>query len=132
MTTLYEKVGRRYKPVCDTNAWDGLSNGTWLVVVGSGMRSAVRVPEGITDAEAALQVALKKFGDCLLDELATANALRAPSSKEPLTKREQKAYKAFLDTLGKMPVGSILFERPSVQEVVERAIQAFAKKVGLK
>ena len=38
MSTLYEKRGRRYHPVHDTAAMDGLGNGAWLVVVEDGMR----------------------------------------------------------------------------------------------
>ena len=38
MSTLYEKRGRRYHPVRDTAAMDGLGNGAWLVVVEDGMR----------------------------------------------------------------------------------------------
>lgn len=35
--TLYEKVGRKYKPVQDTKACDGLTNGSWLITVQGGL-----------------------------------------------------------------------------------------------
>ncbi len=43
--TLYEKRGRRYFPVHDTNALDGLSNGHWMISIEDGSRSCQRVVE---------------------------------------------------------------------------------------
>ncbi len=57
--TLYEKRGRRYVPVAEMDAFGGMTEGTYLVVVrpGSGL-SALRVVEPASaEVEAALHTA---------------------------------------------------------------------------
>ncbi len=54
MSTLYEKRGRRYHPVHDTAAMDGLGNGAWLVVVRDGL---VSVRKAVDDGPEVARVA---------------------------------------------------------------------------
>ena len=91
MTTLYEKRGRRYIPVANTRAIDGLSNGSWLVVVDSGMTTIRQLvnPDhagflaAASVAERAMVEAVRKASDAVPQSRTSAKLTRA-----------WKAYKA--------------------------------------
>lgn len=127
MTTLYEKIGRRYHPVRDTDAYVGLPNGTWIVVVERGMTSCRRAVDGISDQEAALLSALRKFEEILAAEIQAASSLRPPQKE--LSAREKRAYAAFFDVMAGHEPGTIVFERDSCGGMAERAVERFRGRV---
>ena len=126
MSTLYEKRGRRYYPVHDTAAMDGLGNGAWLVVVEDGMRSVVR---GVNVLPIMARVAATK-------NLATiiANAIRTHSryiegrDGVSLTPKEIRAYKAYADVMG--PGSIACFTRPAARTVADEAARQVMDRVA--
>jgi hypothetical protein len=114
LTTLYAKRGHRYYPVHDTEAFNGLPNGSWLVVVRNGCRSIRRA----VDDEAALERLAASVH--LADRIAIAivEHSRSEPAKRPLTAREKRAFKAWQDVMGE---GAYLtMTRPSAREIGER------------
>lgn len=94
--TLYQKVGKRYHPVRDSHAYDGLGNGSWLVVVDEGCTS---IRQSLTPDTAAVEVAFKITEERLVRILAKASEARF-SEKIEMTPREQKAVKAYQKAIG--------------------------------
>jgi len=91
----YVKKGKRYVPVNDPHAYEGLGKGIYLVSVRPGC-TTIRTMLNPKFAE--LDAAL----DCLQEGLTKAIAKQSemrPSSI-PLTVREQKAWKAFDKIMG--------------------------------
>jgi hypothetical protein len=85
---LYEKVGRRYVPVRDTLAYDGLGNGSWLVHVEKGSTSIRR---SVEPAHAALQFAAMMAVNKISKYLLQASEAR-PSNRE-YTKKQKELLK---------------------------------------
>jgi len=124
MTTHYRKVGRKYVPVSDTEAWEGLDNGAWLVVVDNGRRCA----RALLDTRRHSANLLAALAD-LEDQLATA-IVEASRTDTPrlLTKREQRAWRAWVDALGEER--PITVSRPSAVDIARRAVQAIQDKLA--
>lgn len=100
MATLYEKVGRRYKPVQDTDACNGLTNGSWLITVQNGLHKC-RKP--IDDEEG-----LKKFAaitryleEWIANELMKLSAYQYGRNAGPLSAKEKEGYAAWESVMGK-------------------------------
>jgi hypothetical protein len=130
LTTLYEKRGRRYHPVQDTAAIDGLTNGTWIIRVEDGMRSYYRLANtGPTLEQIAAQATLTEA----ICEIVQAECRNQPgrNCRETLTPREQKAYAAFMDIAG--PDATCWFTREGTWTVARRisgTIAELAKEEG--
>lgn len=91
----YVKKGKRYVPVNDPHAYEGLGKGIYLVAVRPGSTSIRTL---LNPKFAELDAAL----DCLQEGLTKAIAKQSemrPSSI-PLTAREKKAWKAFDKIMG--------------------------------
>jgi len=93
--TLYKKVGRRYEPVHDSEAYNGLSNGCWLVKVENGCTSTRQAKE---PAMAALQFATIIASNKISKYLAEVSQAR-PSVQE-YTNKQKKAFKVMSEILG--------------------------------
>lgn len=120
MVTLYEKVGRRYRPVSDSEAYSGLSNGTWLVVVDSGITTTRRLLEpSYAELLAAASTARQK----MLEALERASELR-PSKRE-LTEAEKRGYAAYRREVGEDAF--MTFTRDSLVEIVNAGIDALVE-----
>lgn len=88
MSTYYKKVGRRYEPVSDSEAYSGLSNGCWLVKVGDGCTS---IRKSVEPNMAALQFATLMMSDKISKYLMEVGAA-IPKSRE-YTKNQKKILK---------------------------------------
>lgn len=88
MSTLYKKIGRKYIPVSDSEAYEGLPNGCWLVIVENG---STRTKKCVNPANAALEFAALLKSTKIVDYLFEASKARPPSI--PLTKKQQKLFK---------------------------------------
>lgn len=119
---LYEKVGRRYKPVRDIHAYDGLSEGCWLVQVDKGCTS---IRHTVNPDNAAIEHAAHIAEDKLVKIIAKHSEARLRRSPVPLTKKEQRAVKAYYDIMGKDK--TLYFEYPAIQEIAKEIINELLK-----
>jgi hypothetical protein len=87
MPTLYKKIGRRYVPVSDTEAYEGLPNGCWLVKVAKG---SVQTKQSIEPANAALEFAAILKTQKIVDYLFEVSKARPPSVE--LTKKQKQLF----------------------------------------
>ncbi len=92
MTTLYKKVGKRYRPVAEHEEWDSYPEGAHLVVCrpGSTMRRFNVDPDraGLLAAAERLREALKPFAtidllECRLPPEFAMHVLRARGALTP-------------------------------------------------
>lgn len=121
--TLYEKVGRRYKPVADTLAYEGLSAGLWLVVVKPGMKSIRR----LLDPEyPEIEAALYEYHECVVEALRQAH--EAEPETRPLTPTEQRAWQAYSKIL-KGDAQRMRLVRKSMSDIADAAAEALRKKI---
>lgn len=116
MTTLYEKQGRRYVPVSDMDACNGLPNGAWLVVVADGCTSVRRLVE---PDHAGFEAAALRAEEAML------SALRKASETEPrdgpLCGKAKRAYEAWKAIMGE---DVFWLTRRSAREIAQAGIQA--------
>ena len=82
--TLYKKVGRKYIPVSDTEAYEGLDNGSWMVHIENGSTQCRRLVE---PANAALEFAILLKTNKISKYLMEASKARPKSQK--LTKAQK-------------------------------------------
>jgi hypothetical protein len=121
MATLYEKIGRRYVPVHDSAACDGLPNGAWVVTVEGGRRTASRqidVGRGI-EAIAAIPDLTEMMVPLLREYSATRPA-------RPLTTKEKRAWKAYTDVMGED--STLMMERGSAWEIAHEVARKVAER----
>jgi len=126
MSTLYEKNGRRYKPVHDTRALDGLSNGSWLVTVENGhwrVRKAVDDQHGLD-----VLAACSRWLEDIIAREVEAKSQSQHGRGGPLSILEQKAAKAYRKVMGDDKY-LIWFTRPSSTEVAREVVREIARKV---
>ena len=95
MTTLYKKVGRRYKPVAEHEEWDSYPAGAHLVICqpGSTLRRFSIEPDraGLLAAAEPLREEIK---DLVVEQL------RMRPTREPVTKKQADAWHAFQAAMG--------------------------------
>jgi hypothetical protein len=126
MTTLYYKSGRRYVPCRDAAAYDGLPDGAWLVIVRGGSRR-IRALLDTRPADATLQAALAEFETDLGATIVEAS--QAEPTTRPLSKREQRAWRAYAQVMGEdCP---LTFTRPAAADIARRALDRWAQRVRL-
>lgn len=92
----YMKRGKRYYPVNDPCAYDGLGQGSWLVVVDKGCKS---IRTQLNPKLAELDAALKYLEEGLCKAMNKVSEMRPKDT--PISKKEQKAWKTFKATMGK-------------------------------
>lgn len=120
---LYEKVGKRYKPVRDCHAYDGLSKGCWLIQVTDNCTS---ISQTVTPDNAAIEHAAKIAVEKLVKIIAKASEARMKSTRTPLTKKEIKAIKAYNDVMGEEK--TLYFEYSSIYGMAEEIIAELTKE----
>lgn len=114
---LYQKIGKRYHPVSDIHALDGLHQGAWLVLVDSGCTSIRRC---IEPDNASVEVAFKITEDKLVNIIAKASEARPKST--PLTPREQKAIKAYYKVMQEEKI--LMFNYQSMHGIAQEILAA--------
>lgn len=120
---LYQKIGKRYHPVSDLHAYDGLEQGAWLVVVDGGCTSIRRC---IEPDKASVEAAFKITVDKLVNIIAKASEARPKST--PLTPLEQKAIKAYYKVMGDEKM--LMFNCQSMHGIAQEILAAV--KLNLK
>ena len=87
----YRKVGKKFVPVNDPYAYDGLMNGVWLIHVKNGSTS---IRQQVNPATSALTAAARLMEDKLLPII--AKACEAKPTKIALSKEEKEDWEAFI------------------------------------
>ena len=117
---LYRKVGKRYIPINDPNAYHGLDEGYWLVKVAPGCTS---IRQCVYPDRAEIQAAAHKKQDKLMEIVRKAGEARPQKIK--LTKEEHKDWQAFIKKHGE---SFHILCYPSLHEVTEKIIEELLKK----
>jgi len=120
MEVLYKKVGRKYIPVNDPYAINGLREGFWLVKVAPGSTS---IRQAVYPHKAEIQAAAKDKEDKLVEIIRKASEARPQSN--PLTPEALADWQAFIAKHGQQ---FSLLEYPSIQENAEKIIEALLQK----
>lgn len=113
---LYRKVGKKFVPVNDPYAYDGLRNGFWLIQIKDGSTS---IRQEIYPDKAPIHAAARLMEDKLLDIIRKASEARP--SKIPLCAEEKKDWDAFIKKHGES-FNSLQY--PSMQENAEKIVKA--------
>ncbi|MBM3453521.1 MAG: hypothetical protein FJX80_00055 [Bacteroidetes bacterium] len=112
---LYRKVGKKFVPVNDPYAYDGLRNGFWLIQVKDGSTS---IRQEICPDEASVHAAAREMEHKLVDIIRKAGEARP--NKTPLSTQEKKDWDAFIAKHGE---SFNTLHYPSVQENAEKIVK---------
>ena len=122
MTTLYKKVGRRYKPVAEHEEWDSYPEGAHLVICqpGSTMRRFNIDPD-----RAGLLAAAEQLRDQILALVVDLHKMRP--TRRPVTMEQAAAWRRFQKAMG----GDGCFvEYASVGEIADAVIDLIVTEAG--
>lgn len=112
---LYRKVGKKFLPVNDPYAYEGLRNGFWLIQVKDGCTS---IRQEVYPQKAAIHAAARLMEDKLLDIIREATAARPSNSV--LTEEQEKDWKKFIKKHGE---SFNVLHYPSFQENAEKIVK---------
>lgn len=118
---LYRKVGKKYIPVNDPYAYDGLRNGFWLIQIKDGSTS---IRQEIYPEKASIHAAARMMEDKLIDIIRKASEARP--SKVLLSPEEKKDWDAFIKKHGD---SFTMLQYPSIQENVETIVKTLIGEV---
>lgn len=118
---LFQKKGKKYVPVNDPWAYDGLREGWWLVKVQSGSTSIRSI---VYPAQAELLAAAKDKEDDLIKIVREASEAK-PKEGVPISEQARKDWQWFIDKHGE-EFSTIYF--PSFQENAEKIVEALLTK----
>jgi hypothetical protein len=118
---LYKKVGKKYVPINDPWAYDGLREGWWLVKVGEGFTSIRSI---VYPNKAELLAAARDKEDQLVKIIREASEAK-PKEGVPMSDEARKDWQWFIDKHGK-EFSTIYF--PSFQENAEKIVKALLEK----
>lgn len=113
---LYRKVGKKFVPVNDPYAYDGLRNGFWLIQIKDGSTS---IRQEIYPDKAAIHAAARLMEDKLVDIIRKAGEARP--NKIALSAEEKKDWDAFIKKHGE---SFSTLSYPSIQENAEKIVKA--------
>ena len=113
---LYKKEGRKYVPVDDPYALDGLREGWWLVKVSQGFTS---IRQCVRPARAELDAAIRDKVDQIVPLIIKAGEARP--QKAELSEEARKDWKAFIAKHGSE---FNVLAYPSAQEHAEKILAA--------
>jgi len=113
---LYRKVGKKFVPVNDPYAYDGLRNGFWLIQIKDGSTS---IRQEIYPDKASIHAAARLIEDKLVDIIRKAGEARP--NKTMLTAEEKKDWDAFIKKHGES-FNTLCY--PSIQENAEKIVKA--------
>jgi hypothetical protein len=120
MTTLYEKRGKRYYPVAESEVWDSWPKGWHMVYVEPGSQKR---RFRINPDNAALYAAFMQHEDKLVDVIIKAQKLKPVS--RAITPRAKKAWQALDKELGTFHTLS----GPAIMDIVEAIRDAITGSV---
>jgi hypothetical protein len=121
--TLYQKIGRRYHPVHDTEAFEGLPDGAWIVTIQGGRRTATRQLD--VAAGFAAIAAIPDLTEMMVPLLREYSAARPA---RPLTPKEKRAWKAYTDIMGED--ATLMLQRESAFGIAYKVAEAVAKRAA--
>ena len=122
---VYRKVGKKFVPVNDPYAYDGLGEGFWLIKIDKGCTS---IRQQIFPEKAPLTAAARLIEDKLVDIIRKASEARPGWGKHtPLSPEEKKDWEAFINKHGES-FNTLAY--PSFQENAEKIIMAIVDKQG--
>ena len=113
---LYRKVGKKFVPVNDPYACDGLRNGFWLIQVKDGSTS---IRQEIYPDKASLHAAARLMEDKLVQII--CGACEARPNETELSPEEKKDWDAFIKKHGD---SFNTLSYPSIQESAEKIVKA--------
>ena len=119
---VYRKVGKKFVPVNDPYAYDGLREGFWLIKIDKGCTS---IRQQIFPEKAPLTAAARLIEDKLVDIIRKASEARP--AKIPLTPEEKKDWDEFIAKHGES-FNTLCY--PSIQENAEKIIMAILDEQG--
>lgn len=119
---VYRKVGKKFVPVNDPYAYDGLREGFWLIKIDKGCTS---IRQQIYPDKAPLTAAARLIEDKLVDIIRKASEARP--QKNPLTLEEKKDWDKFINKHGES-FNTLAY--PSFQENAEKIIMAIVDEQG--
>jgi hypothetical protein len=119
---VYRKVGKKFVPVNDPYAYDGLREGFWLIKIDKGCTS---IRQQIYPEKAPLTAAARLIEDKLVDIIRKASEARP--QKNPLTPEEKKDWDKFINKHGES-FNTLAY--PSFQENAEKIIMAIVDEQG--
>lgn len=117
---LYRKVGKKFVPVNDPYAYDGLRNGWWLIQIKDGSTS---IRQEIYPDKASIHAAARLMEDKLVDIIRKASEARP--NKTPLSAEEKKDWDAFIKKHGD---SFNTLNYPSMQENAEKIVKALIEE----
>ncbi len=122
MTTLYKKVGRRYKPVAEHDEWDSYPVGAHLVVCspGSTMRRFNIDPD-----RAGLLAAAEPLRDQIRTLVMDLHKMRP--TRRPVTMEQAAAWRLFNKAMGN---DAYCVEYASVGEIADAVVDLILKGEG--
>lgn len=122
MTTLYKKVGRRYKPAAEHEEWDSYPAGAHLVICrpGSTMRRFSIEPD-----RAGLLAAAEPLREQIKDLVVEKQRMR-PTCR-PVTQAQADAWHAFERAMGNE---GYVVEYASVGEIADALVDLILKGEG--
>lgn len=126
MTTLYAKNGRRYRPVAESDAFDALTEGWWLVRVAPGSKSMRKLVE---PAHAELEAAMRGARDAMVEAMREKQTPTGPDVRhvpEHQRAKYQRAWDAWVAIVGDVP---LYFEGVSMHDVVNAGLDAVRRAV---
>lgn len=112
---LYRKVGKKFVPVNDPYAYDGLRNGFWLIQVKDGSTS---IRQEIYPDKASLHAAARLMEDKLVQII--CKACEARPNQTELSPQEKKDWEAFMKKHGQ---SFNTLSYPSIQESAEKIVK---------
>jgi hypothetical protein len=119
---VYRKVGKKFVPVNDPYAYDGLREGFWLIKIEKGCTS---IRQQIYPEKAPLTAAARLIEDKLVDIIRKASEARP--AKTALTPEQKKDWEKFIAKHGEA-FNTLCY--PSIQENAEKIIMAIVDEQG--
>lgn len=122
MTTLYKKVGRRYKPVAEHEEWDSYPEGAHLVVCSPG--STLR-RFNVDPDRAGLLAAAEPLRDQIRTLVMDLHKMRP--TRRPVTMQQAAAWRRFQKAMGN---AAYAVEYASVGEIADAVVDLIVKEAG--
>ena len=119
---LYQKRGKKYLPVNDPYAYEGLKNGFWLIQISDGCTS---IRQQIYPDKAHITAAARLMEEKLVEIIRKAGEARP--TKTALTPEQKKDWELFIKKHGS-EFNTLNY--PSLQENAEKIIEALLGKEG--
>lgn len=122
MTTLYKKVGKRYKPVAEHEEWDSYPKGAHLVVCSPG--STLR-RFNVDPDRAGLLAAAEPLREQIRALVMDLHKMRP--TRRPVTMQQAAAWRRFQKAMGN---DAYAVEYASVGEIADAVVDLIVKEAG--